>query len=502
MMMLLTMAALGLAALWLYFRVHSHTSMDTIPGPARWPLIGNLLQLTSGNIHLLLTEWVKTYGSVFQLCIGSERILVVNDIEALNEVLVSKSKEFGGRKPGFRANFINNYSLGVLNMDPCEQWMTTRKLIHGSLKAFGSGMGRIEHLTLEMTDQLMSWFDESNKAPIDPYHHILSASLKMISIMVWGENYDKKSIGYKCAETRSNLTLDIFAVSKSGMLIDRFPWLRHFNPKIFQDMKILKKANIKFWKSFASEKLVSRDPNLDSMGAVPLAFKIYDYNRHTDKNIHFSDDFIQNVLYQLEIAGITTTARSFYALLNILLHHKNIQGKIQQEIHRVLGDRPLELNDKSEFPYTQAVLLELLRYTSISPFGIPHKTTKEVHLQSYTIPANTQVLCNLWAMHHDDTFWWQPFSFQPERFLDAQGELVSCDHPNRRRLLAFGAGIRVCVGQTLATARLFLWTVFLLQRFDLQAGNGETLVSCDPRTYKPEAVLKPLPFKVCFIPRK
>ena len=172
MMLPLFLAALGLTILWLYFRAHAHAPMDTIPGPPGWPLIGNLLQLTSGKIYLLFAEWTKTYGSVFQLHIGKERIVVVNDYEAIYEVLVTKGEDFGGRKPGFRANFISNYSPGIFDIDPCEQWKTTRKLIHGSLKAFGSGMGQIECLTLEMIDQMMSWFDESNKAPIDPYHHI------------------------------------------------------------------------------------------------------------------------------------------------------------------------------------------------------------------------------------------------------------------------------------------------------------------------------------------
>ena len=44
-----------------------------------------------------------------------------------------------------------------------------------------------------------------------------------------------------------------------------------------------------------------------------------------------------------------------------------------------------------------------------------------------------QCLMNLWAAHHDEKYWPEPYKFNPERFLTSDGKLVSPDHPNQRR---------------------------------------------------------------------
>ncbi len=36
-------------------------------------------------------------------------------------------------------------------------------------------------------------------------------------------------------------------------------------------------------------------------------------------------------------------------------------------------------------------------------------------------------------MNHDPEYWDDPWTFNPERFLDEQGQLVGPDHPNRKR---------------------------------------------------------------------
>ena len=42
---------------------------------------------------------------------------------------------------------------------------------------------------------------------------------------------------------------------------------------------------------------------------------------------------------------------------------------------------------------------------------------------------------NIYSLHRDETVWEDPFRFQPERFIDANGKLV-----NFEKTLAFGYG--------------------------------------------------------------
>ncbi len=68
------------------------------------------------------------------------------------------------------------------------------------------------------------------------------------------------------------------------------------------------------------------------------------------------------------------------------------------------------------------------------------------------------------------------------------------------RLLPFGAGRRVCVGQAMAKNRLFPFAVTLLQRFTFKPETSETKLPCDPTKFKLGIVIHPDPYKIRAIP--
>ena len=70
------------------------------------------------------------------------------------------------------------------------------------------------------------------------------------------------------------------------------------------------------------------------------------------------------------------------------------------------------------------------------------------------------------------------------------------------RLLVFGAGRRVCLGETFAKNRLYLFVTVLLQRFTFVPEDPGTLPEVDPRSYDLGLVLHPKPFRVKAIIRE
>ena len=198
--------------------------------------------------------------------------------------------------------------------------------------------------------------------------------------------------------------------------------------------------------------------------------------------------------------SIATTTSSAYSLLNILLHYRHIYQRLQQEVDQLIGsDRKPCIADRDQMPFTNAVILELLRYTSMVP-SFPHAAIEDTTLLGVSIPAGTTVLPLLGAVHHDEQFWGDPWVFRPERFLAEDGSLVPPDHPNRKHVVAFGAGPRVCIGEVFALKRLFIFTTSIIQAFDLQP--GAELVSCDPRGYTTGSVLFPPSYIIKLLPRK
>jgi hypothetical protein len=62
-------------------------------------------------------------------------------------------------------------------------------------------------------------------------------------------------------------------------------------------------------------------------------------------------------------------------------------GRVQQEIDEVIGQvRRPEMGDQARMPFTNAVIHEVQRFADITPFGVPHMTSRDVEIQGFLIP--------------------------------------------------------------------------------------------------------------------
>ncbi|KAL3870429.1 hypothetical protein ACJMK2_038497, partial [Sinanodonta woodiana] len=189
---------------------------------------------------------------------------------------------------------------------------------------------------------------------------------------------------------------------------------------------------------------------------------------------------------------LLTTRNGLLCILLVLLHHHECVDRMYQEIVDVVGlERSPSLKDRPSMPYTEAIMLEALRYITHIPIGVPHGAMEDVDLEGYNIPKGSMLIINSWTAHHDPAIWGDPWVFRPDRFLDDNGELLPPEHTLRQSLVTFGAGKRACVGENLAKSRIFLYLTTLIQKFDFLLPIGGTVPSDDPHDFLPGAVLRP-----------
>ena len=122
--------------------------------------------------------------------------------------------------------------------------------------------------------------------------------------------------------------------------------------------------------------------------------------------------------------------------------------------------------------YTNAVLLESMRMSSIAILSLPHFTLNDVSIGSYIIPKGTTVLPSLMNVLLDPTHFPDPHHFNPQRFLDINGNFKHDEH-----VIAFSIGKRYCLGQSLAEKEFFLFFAGLMQRFDITSPPEQVLPS-------------------------
>ncbi|KAI2557118.1 cytochrome P450 family 17 subfamily A member 1 [Homo sapiens] len=154
-----------------------------------------------------------------------------------------------------------------------------------------------------------------------------------------------------------------------------------------------------------------------------------------------------------------------------------VKKKLYEEIDQNVGfSRTPTISDRNRLLLLEATIREVLRLRPVAPMLIPHKANVDSSIGEFAVDKGTEVIINLWALHHNEKEWHQPDQFMPERFLNPAGtQLIS---PSVS-YLPFGAGPRSCIGEILARQELFLIMAWLLQRFDLEVPDDGQLPSLE-----------------------
>lgn len=155
-----------------------------------------------------------------------------------------------------------------------------------------------------------------------------------------------------------------------------------------------------------------------------------------------------------------------------LIQNPDCMRRVQRELDDIVGRGRLPtLDDRQHLPCMEATLRECMRLDTLVANNVPHVALADTKVGGFDLPKGGFVITVLQSAHTDAQAFADPLAFRPARFLDADGRL------NLRADLSlpFGAGKRLCAGETFARNMLFLFVAAILQNFDLSAPAGETL---------------------------
>ncbi|GAA3811423.1 cytochrome P450 [Nocardioides panacisoli] len=179
-----------------------------------------------------------------------------------------------------------------------------------------------------------------------------------------------------------------------------------------------------------------------------------------------SHDAIRNELIVFVIAGHDTTATTLAYALWALGRHPELQERVAAEVG-TLGDRPLCGEDVARLPFTVQVLHEALRLCPPAP-AVGRRAMRDVVVDGYDIPAGTNTVVGIYALHRDARLWNDPERFDPDRFGAEQAAGRS-----RWQYLPFGAGPRSCVGDHFAMLEATLGLATIVRRARVEAESAD-----------------------------
>uniref|UniRef100_A0A8C0DMJ4 Steroid 17-alpha-hydroxylase/17,20 lyase n=1 Tax=Balaenoptera musculus TaxID=9771 RepID=A0A8C0DMJ4_BALMU len=428
------------------------------------PLVGSLPFLPRhGHQHVNFFKLQEKYGPIYSFRLGSKTTVMIGHYQLAREVLLKKGKEFSGRSKVLTLDILSDNQKGIAFADHGAVWQLHRKLAQNAFALFKDGNLKLEKIINREAGLLCDSLATRHGESINLSEHLSLAVTNIISFICFNFSFKNEDPALKAIYKFND---GILEAQGKEILSDIFPGFK----ENFTSDSITNLLDI----------LIQAKVNADNNNAGP----------DQDSKL-LSDRHMLTTIGDIFGAGVETTTSVIKWIVAFLLHYPPLKKRIQDDVDQNIGfNRAPSISDRNRLVLLEATIREVLRIRPVSPTLIPHKAIVDSSIGDLTIDKGTDVVVNLWALHHSEKEWHRPDLFMPERFLDPTGtKLIS---PSLS-YLPFGAGPRSCIGEMLARQELFLFMAWLLQRFDLEIPDDGKLPSLEGN---PGLVLQIDPFKV------
>lgn len=181
-----------------------------------------------------------------------------------------------------------------------------------------------------------------------------------------------------------------------------------------------------------------------------------------DGDARLDHDALMEETMTLLLAGHETTANALTWALYSLAEHPAEQALLRESLD---GVGPVGYADLPGLHRTYAVVAETMRL--YPPAWILERVAEtDLEVDGYRVPAGSILLASQYALHRDPRFWDRPDDFVPSRWLDADGAFSeSAPGVPKGAWFPFGAGSRMCLGESFAWTEAVLALAILVPRW-------------------------------------
>lgn len=417
------------------------------PGPFPWPIIGNILSL-GNKPHVSLARLATAHGPLISLRLGTQLLIVGSTPDAAREILQTRDKVLSARcVPHAVPAYPDRLDLSVGWSDCTDQWKFLRAIIRSEL--FSSKMIEAQANIRELkVYEMVELLRTKEGAMVNIGELVFNVVFNMLSnifvskdfLNLYTENTEGLKDVRKFVEVVSAPNLADYYAILSRMDLQG---LNKKSNEIFIKVTGLWEATLKDrMENKGSGTNSKRKDLLDGLLERGLTKAQIDY-----------------LFLDLLFAGADTTTSTIEWAMSELIKNQVAMEKVLAELDREVKESVVKESDLQSLHYLHNVIKEALRLHPPAPFLLPHRALKTCNVMNYTIPKDSQVFVNVWAIGRDPKNWEDPMAFKPERFYETGLELNTNDFI----FLAFGSGRRICPGLPMAGKQIPLVLATLLK---------------------------------------
>ena len=433
-------------------------TLDQLPGPRNLPILGNLHQLKADRFHLILEDWYRQYGDLYQFKLGPERAVVIADPEIVQKILLERPEKFA-RLDGIRKTIEEMGVEGLFSAEG-EQWRRHRQLATRTFDV--RHLREFFPIITKVTRRLHNRWQQlaAQQSPIDVQKELMRYTLDITANLAFG--YDMNTLEEEGDRIQRHLERVFPMVAYRA-----FMPVRHWN--------YLKMPADRALESSLAELRVAVNQLIDNarkqMRANPDLWKQPQnllqalLAAQADEDIEFSDLEIYGNVLTFLLGGEDTTANSIAWLMYFMAKYPEVQRKMQAEADAVLADATTltEYQKTSELRYIEAAAHETMRFKPVATF-IALQAIRNVTIGQIQMPEGTPVFLLLRPKGLEDSEFADAIQFKPERWLD----YARHENPHHRKsFLPFGGGPRLCPGRSLALLEIKMAASMICRHFNV-----------------------------------
>ncbi|KAA8582901.1 hypothetical protein FQN60_015447, partial [Etheostoma spectabile] len=298
-----------------------------------------------------------------------------------------------------------------------DSWKEMRRFALTNLRDFGMGKKASEDKIIEECDYLLKVFKKFKGEAFDSTLHMNYAVSNIICSIVYGSRFEYDDPEFKALIDRTNRYVELVG-SPSVQLYNMFPWIgKWFSGKkeIVEIFAANKKQNLQLFsrlketlnpqmcRGFVDAFLVrkqnleigSRQVRAEDRKNMPFTDAVVHETQRlasitpmavphkTNKDITFQGHFIKKARLNKTPSSVSPVrGTTVFPLLTSVLHDEN---QVQEELRREIGSRQVQVEDRKNLPFTDAVVHETQRLASILPTAVAHKTSQDITFQGRRI---------------------------------------------------------------------------------------------------------------------
>ncbi|KAD3069190.1 hypothetical protein E3N88_37070 [Mikania micrantha] len=428
------------------------------PGPSHFPIIGNLLHLGE-QPHISLATLAKRYGPLMSLKLGSKTAIVVSSPDIAKEFFQKQDHLFSSRSVPETGRALDHDKYSMVFLPVGDQWRRLRRISKEYLLSM-QRLDATETLRQKKVEELLDHVNYccTNEKAVNIGGVAFTTLLNVLSNFMFSMDlaqYDSLS----SQEFKDDAWGIVDVLGKSN-ISDFFPILKPFDPQGLKRLgTVYANRILNIFDTIIDHRLQTRSASSTNNDVLEWLLNLTKNNES-----EWSQNDIRHFFLDLFIAGTDTTSTTLEWAMAELIHNPDKLKTARSEVIKHIGNNKnlIEKLDFTQIPYIHAVIKETFRLHPPAPFLVPRQAIQDVKIQSFMVPKNAQILCNVWAMGRDQKVWSHPETFMPERFLD-----VNVDYKGQNfELIPFGGGKRICPGLNIAHRMLHIMLGSLIYNFD------------------------------------